>query len=127
MRRGRLNPYDEKEPRIRCLLHRGCVLLVLLTLGACATTVPRWRFDAQELVVPQAPETAYGRAQQAALRLGMQITERYDLTHVFAASRPTGERVEVSVQRFVLGALVTISSSPAHDVSDLITAYQRER
>ena len=103
---------------------RTLVVLLLLTLTACATLVNSDRMDRKELLTSQTLDGAYARAQRAAMQMGLHTTETHDTAWAFTARRPTGEIVQVTVQRTGIGTIVTMQGLPAHDVSDLVTAYQ---
>ena len=100
------------------------MMVLVMSLTHCATVGPQKTAGQQELIVTQHVEQAYARAVRAALHVGMTITYDSPTGLVFTATRPTGEQVMVEVQRLALANLVTISGTPAHDVSDVARAYQ---
>jgi hypothetical protein len=105
---------------------RSLVLFLTLTmLGACATLGPSGRPDYQRLLVTQRWDTIYLRAQFATLSLGMQITSTHPTAHTFTAKRPTGQEVTVTIAPSGFGYLVTFQGTPAHDVTDVVRAYQQ--
>ena len=105
---------------------RSLVLgLTLTLLSACATLVPSAHRDYQQLLVTQRWDTIYVRARYAALSLGLQITSTQDAAHTFTAKRPTGQEVTVTIAPSGLGYLVTFKGTPAHDVTDIVRAYQQ--
>jgi hypothetical protein len=105
---------------------RSLVLCLTLTiLSACATLVPSDHRDYQQLLVTQRWDTLYVRTQYAALSLGLQITSTQDTAHTFTAKRPTGQEVTVTIAPSGFGYLVTFKGTPAHDVTDVVRAYQQ--
>jgi hypothetical protein len=105
---------------------RFLVLCLTLTmLSACATLVPSAHRDYQQLLVTQRWDSIYVRTQYAALSLGLQITNTQDTAHTFTAKRPTGQEVTVTIAPAGLGYLVTFKGTPAHDVTDVVRAYQQ--
>jgi hypothetical protein len=105
---------------------RFLVLFLTLTmLSACATLVPGGRPDSQQLLVTQRWDSIYVRTQYAALSLGLQITSTQDTAHIFTAKRPTGQEVTVTIAPSGFGYLVTFKGTPAHDVTDVVRAYQQ--
>src|SRR5215510_6327864 len=108
----------------RAMTRRLFLLCLCLSLSACATLEPSAHRAYQQLLVTQRWDTAYIRAQHAALGLGLQITSTQDTMHTFTAKRPTGEDVRVTIVPSGLGYLVTFQGTPAHDVTDVIQAYQ---
>jgi hypothetical protein len=109
----------------RAMTRRLFLLCMCLSLSACATLVPSAHRDYQHLLVTQRWDTVYIRAQHAALGLGLQITSTQDTVHTFTAKRPTGEEVSVTIVPSGLGYLVTFKGTPAHDVTDVMRAYQQ--
>jgi hypothetical protein len=101
------------------------LFLMLTTLSACATLVPSEHRDYQQLLVTQRWDTIYVRAQHAALGLGLQITRTQDTAHTFTAKRPMGQEVTVTIVPSGFGYLVTFKGTPAHDVTDVVQAYQQ--
>ena len=105
---------------------RSLVLgLTLTLLSACATLVPSAHRDYQQLLVTQRWDSIYVRTRYAALSLGLQITSTQDTAHTFTAKRPTGQEVTVTIAPAGLGYLVTFTETPAHDVTDVVQAYQQ--
>jgi hypothetical protein len=105
---------------------RSLVLgLTLTLLSACATLVPSAHRDYQQLFVTQRWDTIYVRARYATLSLGLQITSTQDIAHTFTAKRPRGQDVTVTIAPAGLGYLVTFKGTPAHDVTDVVQAYQQ--
>ena len=103
---------------------RSLVLCLTLTmLSACAALGVRP--DYQQLLVTQRWDAIYVRTQYAALSLGLQITSTQDTAHTFTAKRPTGQEVTVTIAPAGLGYLVTFKGTPAHDVTDVVQAYQQ--
>jgi hypothetical protein len=101
------------------------VVLLLGSLSACATLVPSQHTDYQQLLVTQRLDAAYGRAQAVAVALGLQVVSTHDTAHIFTAKRPTGQQVTVTVAPSGFGCLVTFVGTPAHDVTDVVQAYQQ--
>ena len=87
--------------------------------------VPSCKADYQQFLVTQRWDTIYVRAQYAALSLGLQITSTQDTAHTFTAKRPTGQEVMVIIAPSGFGYLVTFKGTPAHDVTDVVRAYQQ--
>lgn len=106
--------------------HVVSTLMIVGLLSACAMAVPSENTSRRELMVSQGRDTAYGRAQRAALSLGLTITQHADAAWLFTAARPTGESVVVTIKLNGLGCLVTFEGRPAHDVSDMVRAYQQQ-
>ena len=105
---------------------RFLVLCLTLTmLSACATLDPSGHPDYQQLLVTQRWDSIYVRTQYAALSVGLQITSTNDAAHTFTAKRPTGHDVTVTIAPSGLGYLVTFKGTPAHDVTDVVRAYQQ--
>jgi hypothetical protein len=105
---------------------RSLVLCLTLTmLSACATLVPSRYPEYQQLLVTQRWDSIYVRTQYAALSLGLQITSTQDTAHTFTAKRPTGQEVTVTIAPSGFGYLVTFKGTPAHDVTDVVRAYQQ--
>jgi hypothetical protein len=105
---------------------RSLVLFLILTmLSACATLGPSGRPDYQRLLVTQRWDTIYLRAQYATLSVGLQITSTHDTAHIFTAKRPTGQEVTLTIAPSGFGYLVTFKGTPAHDVTDVVRAYQQ--
>jgi hypothetical protein len=103
---------------------RSLVLFLTLTmLSACAAL--GGRPDSQQLLVTQRWDAIYVRTQYTALSLGLQITSAQDTAHIFTAKRPTGQEVTVTIAPSGLGYLVTFKGTPAHDVTDVVRAYQQ--
>ena len=105
----------------RCLV----LCLTLTLLSACATLVPSRYPDSQQLLVTQRWDAIYVRTQYAALSVGLQITSTHDTAHTFTAKRPTGQEVTVTIAPSGFGYLVTCKGTPAHDVTDVVRAYQQ--
>jgi len=99
------------------------LLLTLTVLSAC-TTLVSGRPDYQQLLVTQSWDMIYVRAQRAALLSGLQIVSTQDVAHTFTAKRPGGEEVTVVIVPSGFGYLVTFKGMPAHDVTDVVRAYQ---
>ena len=105
---------------------RFLVLCLTLTmLSACATLDPSGHPDYQQLLVTQRWDSIYVRTQYAALSVGLQITRTHDTAHTFTAKRPTGQEVTVTIAPSGCGYLVTFKGTPAHDVTDVVRAYQQ--
>ena len=107
-------------------MHRYLLLLLpVLTLSACATSMVSGRPDYQQLLVTQRYDAAYVRAQHVAIVAGLQIVSTQDVAHIFTAKRPTGEHVTVTIAPSGFGCLVTFVGTPSHDVTDVARAYQQ--
>ena len=105
---------------------RVLVLCLTITmLSACATLVPSRYPEYQQLLVTQRWDSIYVRTRYAAQSLGLQITSTQDTAHTFTAKRPTGQDVTVTIAPAGFGYLVTFKGTPAHDVTDVVQAYQQ--
>jgi hypothetical protein len=107
------------------------ILLGLLSLGAIlsgcpALHAPTDRPHAQELRVLDSWDAAYVKAQHACLAIEFSIATVQDAAHSFTCQRPTGEKITVVALAGPLYRAVRFVGSPAHDVSDLVAAYQRQ-
>ena len=85
------------------------------------------RLDYQKLLVSQEWDAAYVRAQHACLAQGLQMVSTQDAAHSFTVQRPTGEQITVVVQPGLSPRAVSFTGTPAHDVSDVVRAYQQQR
>lgn len=108
-------------------MQRLLLLSLLLMLSACTATLRTDRADVQKLLVSQSWDSAYVRAQHATLGLGLQMVSTQDAAHSFTAQRPTGERITVVVEPGLSPRAISFTGTPAHDVSDVVQAYQRQR
>lgn len=108
-------------------MSRSFLLFLALTCSACTATLHTGRLDHQKLLVSQEWDTAYVRAQQACLTHGLQIISTQDTAHAFTVQRTTGERVTVVVAPGLSPRAISFTGIPAHDVSDVVQAYQQHR
>jgi hypothetical protein len=109
------------------LLGAGLLGLLLWSfLGCAGLHAPTDRPHAQELRVLDSWDTAYVKAQHACLAVQLTIATNQDVAHSFTCQRPTGERITVVALPGPLYRAVRFIGSPAHDVSDLVAAYQRQ-
>jgi hypothetical protein len=104
---------------------RAVLLLPVLILSACATSLTPHTPAHQALFVAGGWDGAYVRTQQAVLRAGLQITTTQETAHSLTAVRPTGETVVVIITRSLVGNQVIIEGRPPHDVRDIVAAIKQ--
>jgi hypothetical protein len=115
----------------RCLI----LLTLLLTLASCLPVTPHPRVS-RELVVPEPPEVAYGRAIKATMAVGELIAQQDPQRYLINAQVQGAVTLNVVITPQGTGSVLEVAYqvAPTHVVQgtitlaeDFLTAYQHQR